>query len=171
MQITMYQMTKLIKSNERQHDLEQQRKQRVAPSHKQVPDHIKQVASEVFSQFIAMRPAWKVGFTNENRTLDERQVTAYKLQLLQAMQENGIDNFEKVQAGLKELRKQGGQFLPSVGDFIAACKPSDGHLNAAMYVEYRPERLISSCTEEERKSAAKEGLAELKSILGISYEN
>lgn len=166
MEITVDQMTKLVKSNERQYDLEQQQKQRVAPSHKQVPDHIKQVASEVFKQFMTMRPAWKVGFTNENRTLDEKQVTAYKLQLLQAMQENGIDTFEKVRSGLKELRKQRGQFLPSVGDFIAACKPDDGHLNAGARKLYKPKDLLASCTEEERIKAAKAGLEQIKNILG-----
>lgn len=164
-------MTKLIKSNERQHDLEQQQQQRIAPSHKQIPDHIKQVASSVFNQFITMRPGWKVGFMNENRTLDEKQVTAYKLQLLQAMQENGIDNHEKVQAGLKELRKQRGAFLPSIGDFISACKPDDGHLNAGARRLYKPKELLANCTEAERKEAAKIGLAEIKNLIGAHNGN
>jgi hypothetical protein len=167
MDISVNQVTALIKSNEKRHDLEQARQQRIQPSHKQIPEQYKQVASEVFRQLTTMRPAWKVGFTNENKTFDQKLVTAYKIQLLQAMQDNGIDDLQKVESGLKALRSQSGQFLPSIGDFITACNPnSKGELNAAMYREYRPERLIASCTEEERKQAAADGLRAIKSLLG-----
>lgn len=167
MQISTETVTQLIKSNQRQSQLEQVREQNIAPSHKHIPDHIKQVASQVFQQFTTMRPAWKVGFTNENKTFDQKQVTAYKIQLLLAMQENGIDSMDKVKSGLKTLRSQPGQFLPSIGDFIAACKPqANGELNCGMYQEYRPERLIAQGTFQERQAKAKSELAKIKQMLG-----
>ena len=164
--INQEQAKQLILSNAKRNELESQSIVRNQPSHRQIPDHIKQVASYVFKSLTTTRPGWRNGFTNKGQT-DERLVTNYKIALLQAMQENKIDTIEKVEAGLNTLRNQPGAFLPSIGDFISACKPqASGELNCAMYQEYRPERLIAQGTFQERQAMAKSELAKIKQMLG-----
>jgi hypothetical protein len=164
--ITIDQAKSLITSQAKQYELEQQQQKRLTPSHKHIPQEIKEVARYVFSSFVAIRPAWKVGFTNSGKT-DEKQITAYKVQLLTAMHENKIDTIEKVNQGLKVIRSEKGQFLPSVGDFIQACKSkNDGALNSGMYKLYKPEQLITNGTEQERREFALKAMAEIKKQLG-----
>jgi hypothetical protein len=136
-------------------------------SHHNIPDELKEVARYVFGTLTATRPGWKVGFTNAGR-VDEKMVTQYKMNLLKAMMLNEINTMQKVQYGLDKLISEGGQFLPSVGDFVQACKDHSkvtGELNAGMYKEYRPERLISNKTFEERRAEAKSELAKIKEML------
>jgi len=125
-----------------------------------VPEELKQVAAYVFRELTAMKTGWRLAFK------DELQVTDYKIQLLKAMDENGVNNFELVNKGLKQARADDKDFLPSVGKFITWCKPKPvNELNSGMYKEYRPERLISSKTFDERKTEAKSELAKIREML------
>jgi hypothetical protein len=156
MNITTEQAVQLIKQNANKQPVTR------SPMEQQyqVPDELKKVAAYVFRQLTSMKTGWRVAFT------DERQVKDYKIQLLRAMDENGINNFELVEAGLKQCRSDTSDFLPSPGKFVAWCKPTiTGELNAGMYKEYRPERLISNKTFEERRAEAKSELAKIKEML------
>jgi hypothetical protein len=126
-----------------------------------LPDAVRVVGNRVFAELCQIKSAWRTAF----RTKDE--VKGYKLQLLRGMFENGINSMDLVERGLIEARKDPSDFLPSVGKFVAWCKPpkQDGELNAAMYREYRRERLIASCTEAERREMAKAELAKLRGLL------
>lgn len=161
--ITMKQAAAFVNSSQRQHDLEQQRKQRRIGTHEAIPERIKQVASHVFNELTTMRPGWKVGFSH-NGQLDAKQVTAYKIQLLKAMRENGIDTMDKVESGLKFLRAQPGQFLPSIGDFVQACKPSKsgGEMNMGMYRIWERDRRIDSMTAADRRAVAQKEMAKIR---------
>ena len=163
--ITLEQATALVKSAERQYDLEQQRHQRRIGTAKAIPEQLKQVAGYVFSSLTTMRPAWKVGFVHEG-ALDEKQVTAYKRQLLGAMEENGIGTMAQVEAGLQKLRAQPGQFLPSIGDFVQACKSQSsqhrGELNAGMYRIWARDRRLDSMTVADRRAVAQAELAKVR---------
>ena len=156
MNITPYQAKALIKSQAGKPEVTRK------PLDRQynVPDELKQVAAYVFRELTAMKTGWRAAFK------DERQVTDYKIQLLKGMDENGVDNFDLVNKGLKEARADANDFLPSVGKFINWCKPKQsGELNCAMYQEYRPERLLSSQTDQKRKETARLEMQKIRQML------
>lgn len=137
------------------------------PQQKVISEELKQVANYVFSKLTAMRPAWRNGFIH-NGVLDEKLITNYKKSLLEGMELAGINSFEKVKKGLDKLLLEKGVFLPSVGDFVQACKDERaGEFNAAMYQEFRPNRLISSITEQERKDTALNEIEKIKAMLKV----
>jgi len=126
------------------------------------PDHVKEIADYVFKQLAMIKSGWRAGF----KTKDE--VIGYKKQLLLAMHENGIDNFQKIELGLKNARSDENPFMPSTGKFISWCKDPKkitGELNAGMYQEYRPEKLLSNKTDSERRAEAREQLNKIKMTL------
>ena len=125
-----------------------------------IPDTVREVGNYVFQQLCQIKTGWRVPFKTKE------EVIGYKRQLLQAMFENGIKTMPQIETGLIQARRDTGDFLPSVGKFIAWCKPaSEGELNAGMRRIWKPERRIESTTHAERVSIAKTELAKLRDTL------
>lgn len=124
-------------TNQANHEVSEQQVQR-----QQIPDQLKQVAKYVFDTLTNSRPAWQNGF-RVNGKLNPQMIAEYKVLLLKTMEREKINSFQKVEKGLNKLVSQSGAFLPSIGDFIQACKDeSHGELNAAMYQEFRDRKSV-----------------------------
>jgi hypothetical protein len=55
-------------------------------------------------------------------TMSHDQKMGYVVQLATALTENGLDNGESVREGFRKARTEGGQYLPSVPEFVRWCK-------------------------------------------------
>ena len=61
-------------------------------------------------------------------TVSHDQKLVYVVQLATALAENGLDNGDSVREGFRKPRTEGGQYFPSVPEFVPCCKP-DQNLN------------------------------------------
>ena len=102
--------------------------------------------NEMLNQFGSIWPSM-------GATMSHDQKMGYVVQLATALTENGLDNGESVREGFRKARTEGGQYLPSVPEFVRWCKPEKTHS--------RPEHKLLICeyaepaTEEEREQAHK----------------
>ncbi len=74
--------------------------------------------NRVMKTILANSPAWSVSLKGTDSINDYRQ------QLVKAFLENGIAQMKQVELGLQRIRQEPTNFLPSVGQFIAWCKPT-----------------------------------------------
>ena len=80
--------------------------------------------NKVMKTILANSPAWSVSLKGTDSINDYRQ------QLVKAFLENNIVQMAQVELGLKRIRKEPTNFLPSVGQFIAWCIPTPEDINA-----------------------------------------
>jgi hypothetical protein len=80
------------------------------------------IVNNLFRQLRASFPAWKNSFP------DAETYKLAKQHWVDAFIENGICTREQLERGIKVVQAKGSPFWPSVGEFIAACKPSDKEL-------------------------------------------
>ncbi|RMD66486.1 hypothetical protein D6833_01405 [Candidatus Parcubacteria bacterium] len=139
----------------------------------QKPDQQSASRDEVIERFVnefirdvaASKPAWKHGFK------DEKARRAYRVQLTQSLYRNKINKPEYLAHAKQRAIDDETPFFPPVGKIIAWAKekmPVSGELNAAMYREYRPERLLSSEPEHVRKEKGEAELQKTKELLAKS---
>lgn len=94
-------------------------------------------------------------------TMNPEVVSVYKVQMIRGLMENGLNTVEAIKAGCVKARTQGGQYPPSVPEFIKWCKPE---------VSNRPEHKLLTCeptsesTPKQREEAHKL-LSELRETL------
>ena len=89
-------------------------------------DQTKQVVTEetinfvnrVVKTILANSPAWSMSLKSSD-SIDD-----YKQQLIKGFMENDVTQMSQVELGLKRIRKEPSNFLPSVGQFISWCLPS-----------------------------------------------
>jgi|GEM_PF-2293344 len=74
--------------------------------------------NRVMKTILANSPAWTMSLKGSESIDDYRQ------QLVKAFIENDIFQMAQVELGLKRIRKEPTNFLPSVGQFISWCSPS-----------------------------------------------
>lgn len=79
--------------------------------------------NKVMKTILANSPAWSVSLKGSESVNDYRQ------QLVKAFLENDIAHMAQVELGLKRIRKEETNFLPSVGQFISWCSPSPEAIN------------------------------------------
>lgn len=72
--------------------------------------------NEMLNQFGSIWPSM-------GATMSHDQKMGYVVQLATALTENGLDNGESVREGFRKARTEGGQYLPSVPEFVRWCKP------------------------------------------------
>lgn len=72
--------------------------------------------NEMLNQFGSIWPSM-------GATMSHDQKMGYVVQLATALAENGLDNGESVREGFRKARTEGGQYLPSVPEFVRWCKP------------------------------------------------
>lgn len=71
--------------------------------------------NEMLNQFGSIWPSMSA-------TMSHDQKMGYVVQLATALTENGLDNGESVREGFRKARTEGGQYLPSVPEFVRWCK-------------------------------------------------
>jgi hypothetical protein len=88
-----------------------------------------QVINKIFIELAAIYPAWKNAFPNQ-QALDE-----CKRQWMKAFKENGLDQWEYIERGLKEARADKNPFLPSVGQFVDWCRWNEQRDNPVWFLK------------------------------------
>ena len=71
--------------------------------------------NEMLNQFGSIWPSM-------GATMSQDQKMGYVVQLATALTENGLDNGESVREGFRKARTEGGQYLPSVPEFVRWCR-------------------------------------------------
>jgi len=94
--------------------------------------------NEMLNQFGSIWPSM-------GATMSHDQKMGYVVQLATALAENGVDNGESVREGFRKARTEGGQYLPSVPEFVRWCKveqkePSHVLLPRLEKIEATPEQ-------------------------------
>jgi len=96
----------------------QQAPQQTAEQKKVITEQTIAFVNRVMKTILANSPAWSVSLKGTESINDYRQ------QLVKAFLENKIIQMSQVELGLKRIRKEPTNFLPSVGQFIGWCIPT-----------------------------------------------
>ncbi len=113
----MKDMNSLINSSNLNKAISQPNSQ--TPEQKQViTEQTIHFVNRVMKTMLANSPAWSISLKGTESINDYRQ------QLVKAFLENSITQMSQVELGLKQIRKEPTNFLPSVGQFINWCSPT-----------------------------------------------
>jgi len=93
-------------------------------------------------------------------TMKPEVIDLYKVQLIRGLIESGLDNLESVKLGCVKARTLGGQYPPSVPEFIKWCKPD---------TVKRPEYKLLTC--ENLPESTPEQIAEAHKLLSKIKES
>lgn len=96
--------------------------QRVKPSQPIIDSASAQVVNALFRELKAIFPAWR----NAWPTTDDEG--AAKRSWVKAFTAAGLRSIEQIQYGVEQCRLSGRPFMPSVGEFIAWCRPTPEQL-------------------------------------------
>lgn len=99
-----------------------------------VPDRAKEMIDRIFENLAASCPILL--------TISKEQLETHKQQWILGFAENGIKTFEQIKRGMTAMRAKPNGYLPSVGEFIQACKVQDYHAlglpnEAELYQRYK----------------------------------
>jgi hypothetical protein len=72
-------------------------------------------AAELIKQFSGIWPSLRA-------TMRPEDIFEYQVQMIKALTENGLNTQEAIQKGFRMARTEGGQYLPSVPEFVRWCK-------------------------------------------------
>ncbi len=78
--------------------------------------------NDIFRALQGAFPAWRAAFP------DDASLKATKATWVKAMIEASVTDFEMIARGVRKARQSGSDFFPSVGKFIAWCKPDPAEL-------------------------------------------
>lgn len=110
-------------------------------------------AAELIKQFTGIWPSLRA-------TMRPEDVLQYQVQMVKALTENGLNTLEAIQRGFKKARSEGGQYLPSVPQFVKWCKPEQStRVNYHVAALPRP---VSSEKREEYSAMSKKLLELVK---------
>ena len=94
-----------------------------------------EVVNRLFVELQAIFPAWRQAWP------DDKALAAAKRSWIKGFAAAGITSLEQIRFGLEQCRLYGGDFIPSVGKFIAWCRPTPESLGfrqgSQNYVLYR----------------------------------
>lgn len=126
----------------------QQAPQQTPEQKKVITEQTIAFVNRVMKTILANSPAWSVSLKGTDSINDYRQ------QLVKSFLENKITEMSQVELGLKRIRKEPTNFLPSVGQFIGWCKPTaeaigcpdvDEAYNEACRYKYSKKTLSHPC--------------------------
>jgi len=108
-----------------------------------------ELASVLIESFMGIWPSMPA-------TMKPEVIDLYKVQLIRGLIESGLDNLESVKLGCVKARTLGGQYPPSVPEFIKWCKPEQKELSHQLLPrleqqESTPEQ-IKALSDELRKA-------------------
>lgn len=109
--------------------------------------------NEMLNQFCSIWPSM-------GATMSHDQKMGYVVQLATALAENGLDNGESVREGFRKARTEGGQYLPSVPEFVRWCKPE----HKEQCHNLLPRVVTTESTPEQREQLRADMAAALKGI-------
>lgn len=72
-------------------------------------------ANELINQFSGIWPSLRA-------TMRPEDIVQYQGQMIKALTETGLNTPEAIQQGFRKARTEGGQFPPSVPEFVRWCK-------------------------------------------------
>jgi len=99
-------------------------------------------AAELIKQFSGIWPSLRA-------TMRPDDVYQYQLQMITALAENRLNTPEAIQQGFRKARTEGGQYLPSVPEFVRWCKPEK-----TININYRIAPQVREITQEEHNKYA-----------------
>lgn len=102
-------------------------------------------AAELIKQFSGIWPSLRA-------TMRPEDIQSYQVQMIKALTENRLNTPEAIQQGFRKARTEGGQFPPSVPEFVRWCKveqrePSHVLLPRLEKIESTPEQKASFLSE------------------------
>ena len=101
-------------------------------------------ADELIKQFSGIWPSLRA-------TMRPEDILQYQGQMIKALTETGLNTPEAIQQGFRKARTEGGQYLPSVPEFVRWCKvPVNRPEHKLLEFENKPES-----TREEKDAAHK----------------
>lgn len=83
-----------------------------------INDNAKTMVDQILWSLQTIFPAWRHNLPTQ------REIDAYKAQLVRGMLEQGVVNKAQVQMGITRARQESCDFMPSVGKFLSWCKPT-----------------------------------------------
>lgn len=86
---------------------------------RQVDPATVEVVNRLFVELQAIFPAWRQAWP------DDKALAAAKRSWIKGFAAAGITSLEQIRFGLEQCRLYGGDFIPSVGKFIAWCRPPE----------------------------------------------
>jgi len=83
------------------------------------------IVNDLFKSLFAAKPGWRASFPNIKDAAElDAAVNLLKKTWIKAFAENGINTKEQIQTAMRQVRKDPGRFLPSVGEFMEWTKPN-----------------------------------------------
>lgn len=110
-------------------------------------------AAELIKQFAGIWPSLRA-------TMRPEDIYEYQLQMIAALTENSLNTLECVQQGFRKARTEGGQYLPSVPEFVRWCKPE----RKEQCHNLLPRVVTTESTPEQREQLRADMAAALKGI-------
>ena len=122
-----------------------------------INDNSKKYVDLVFYRLGKIFPAWSQAWRGATADETARNMSATKIEWVEAFIENGINTPEQIKRGLKEARASQSPFIPSVGQFIGWCKKIDYSASEAVLaecMEFRKNRGMVGAKSTEISAAA-----------------
>ncbi|RZI91656.1 MAG: Replication protein P [Pseudomonas sp.] len=113
-----------------------------------VDDQTAEVVEKIFRQLQGIFPAYKQAWP------DDKALNAARRNWTAALIEAGISHIEQVRYAILQCRRSGSPFAPSVGQFIAWCKPTPEQLGLPAAEDAWMEALMAKYSHEAVRLAA-----------------
>ena len=81
------------------------------------------IMNELFKSLFAAKPGWRATFPGIKGQELDQAINLLKKTWIKTFSENGINTPEQLQMGMKKVRSDPNEFLPSPGQFVLWCKP------------------------------------------------
>lgn len=123
-----------------------------------VDNQTAEVVEKIFRQLKAIFPAWKTAWP------DERALGSAQRSWTKGFMDAGICDIHQVEFGIKQCRKSGSPFAPSIGQFIQWCTPGPETYGMPTAADAWLEALMGTASHEAVRIAANAtGLFDLRS--------
>ena len=123
-----------------------------------VDNQTAEVVEKIFRQLKAIFPAWKTAWP------DEKALGSAQRSWTKGFMDAGICDIHQVEFGIKQCRKSGSPFAPSIGQFIQWCTPGPEAYGMPTAADAWMEALMGTASHEAVRIAANAtGLFDLRS--------
>ena len=123
-----------------------------------VDNQTAEVVEKIFRQLKAIFPAWKTAWP------DEKALGSAQRSWTKGFMDAGICDIHQVEFGIKQCRKSGSPFAPSIGQFIQWCTPGPEAYGMPTAADAWLEALMGAASHEAVRIAANAtGLFDLRS--------
>ena len=123
-----------------------------------VDNQTAEVVEKIFRQLKAIFPAWKTAWP------DEKALGSAQRSWTKGFMDAGICDIHQVEFGIKQCRKSGSPFAPSIGQFIQWCTPGPEACGMPTAADAWMEALMGTASHEAVRIAANAtGLFDLRS--------